>query len=91
MDRCEEEVGELEELITLDVLNHYLYKVLIIITIFVSNIIIIDIIILIIVFIPHDVCFTGESKFFFNASPGGWWRCNLHFSIVKRYYLLDNF
>ena len=27
MYRCENEVGELEELITLDVLNHYLYKV----------------------------------------------------------------
>ena len=28
MNRCDVEVGEMEELITLDVLNHYLYKVL---------------------------------------------------------------
>ena len=42
MDRCGEEVGELEELITLDVLNHYLYKVLVIMIIFVINFIIIS-------------------------------------------------
>ena len=30
--RCEEEVGEVEELITLDVLNHYLYKVALMMT-----------------------------------------------------------
>ena len=42
MDRCEENVGELEELITLDVLNHYLYKVLIFMIIFVINYITID-------------------------------------------------
>ena len=55
MDRCEEDVGELEELITLDVLNHYLYKVLIIMIIFMIIIIIANF---------HTLCLYSLNKVF---------------------------
>ena len=70
MNRCDVEVGEMEELITLDVLNHYLYKVLETWILIITSSSWSCLLQLLIsntlqdshghVFIPLDVCSTGE-------------------------------